>query len=152
MENLCDGGPLKEPAVAHKDANAAENSEEEEGETSVGMQALVDAIRTTGARNPIIAGGLDWGYDLSGITQGFALKDRDDADGVIYSSHIYPWKKDWQGKVLAAAAKYPIFVGEIGCPLERMPFIPPAQHEIRIHGRRMRFSRRSSASSKLNAS
>jgi hypothetical protein len=124
-----DGGSLKDPAAAGKDANAAENSETEEGETSVGMQALLGAIRAAGARNPVIAGGLDWGYDLSGVTNGFALKDDDRADGVIYSSHIYPWKKDWRGKVLLAAEKYPIFVGEIGCPLERMPFIPPAQHE-----------------------
>jgi endoglucanase len=124
-----DGGPLKDPADAHKDANAAENDQAEDAGVSVGMQALVDAIRTTGARNMIIAGGLDWGYDLSGITQGFALKDRDNADGIIYSSHIYPWKKGWQEKVLGAAEKYPIFVGEIGAPLERMPFIPPEQHE-----------------------
>ncbi len=124
-----DGGPLKDPATAPKDVNAAENNEEQEGETSIGMQALVNAIRATGAHNLIIAGGLDWGYDLSGITNGFALTDRDDADGIIYSSHIYPWKKDWQDKVLSAAAKYPIFVGEIGCPLQRMSFIPPEQHE-----------------------
>jgi len=123
-----DGGPLKDPA-GHKDANAAENAEQEEGEVSVGMQALVNAIRAAGARNLIIAGGLDWGYDLSGVVQGFDLKDKTDGDGIVYSSHIYPWKKDWQGKVLDAAAKYPIFVGEIGCPLQRMSFIPPEQHE-----------------------
>ena len=34
----------------------------------------------------------------------------------MYSSHIYPWKKDWQINTLDAAAKYPIFVGEVGCP------------------------------------
>jgi hypothetical protein len=124
-----DGGPLHPAGEKQKDANAAENDEEEGGEVSVGMQALVNAIRSTGAHNPIIAGGLDWGYDLSGITQGYALEDRDGGQGIIYSSHIYPWKKDWQNKVLTAAAKYPIFVGEIGCPLERMPFIPPSQHE-----------------------
>ncbi|HET6246944.1 MAG TPA: glycoside hydrolase family 5 protein [Tepidisphaeraceae bacterium] len=124
-----DGGPLKDPASAHKDANAAENDQDEPAGTSVGMQALVDAIRNTGAKNMIIAGGLDWGYDLSGLTQGFALKDRDSGDGIIYSSHIYPWKKDWQNKVLTAAEKYPIFVGEIGAPLKPMPFIPADQQE-----------------------
>ena len=34
---------------------------------AVGMQALLDAVRATGAENLVIAGGLDWAYDLSGI-------------------------------------------------------------------------------------
>ena len=33
---------------------------------SVGMQALVDAVRGTGANNVIILGGLNWSDDMSG--------------------------------------------------------------------------------------
>src|SRR6185312_1106721 len=77
---------------------------------------LLDAVRATGAHNIVIVGGLDWSYDLSGVMQGYALKDRAGGNGVMYSSHIYPWKRDWTDKVLAAAEKYPIFVGEVGCP------------------------------------
>lgn len=111
-----DGGSLKSPANKNTDVNAAENSGEDEGEVSTGMQALVDAVRAAGAHNIVIAGGLDWGYDLSGVANEYALKERDGGNGIIYSSHIYPWKKDWQGKTLDAAAKYPVFIGEVGCP------------------------------------
>jgi hypothetical protein len=90
------------------------------------MQALVDAIRATGARNIVIAGGLDWGYDLSGVVKDFPLQEREGGLGIVYSSHIYPWKKDWQGKTMDAAAKYPVFIGEVGCPPDwkGFPFIP----------------------------
>src|SRR3569833_3174559 len=80
------------------------------------MQALLDAGREQGAQNVAIAGGLDWSYDLSGIVQGYGLREHPGGNGIVYSSHIYPWKKDWQGKVLAAAEKYPLFVGEVGSP------------------------------------
>lgn len=80
---------------------------------SPGMQKAVDAIRATGARNIIVAGGLDWSYDLSGVLQGFALDDRG-GNGIVYSSHVYPWKKDWANKMLAIAARHPVLLGEVG--------------------------------------
>ena len=95
---------------------------------SPGMQRLVDAVRKAGARNVVIAGGLDWGYDLSGVAGGFALTEPG-GNGVMYDSHVYPWKRDWSKKLLAAAAKYPILIGEVGCQVKRMPFIPPEAHE-----------------------
>ncbi len=102
---------------------AAENQDSLSTFRSIGMQGLVDAIRSTGARNLIIAGGLDWGYDLSGITAGHALSD-EHGNGIMYSSHVYPWKRDWQGKFLDAAAQYPVFVGEVGADSKPMDFIP----------------------------
>ena len=36
------------------------------------MQALLDAVRDTGAKNVVIAGGLDWAYDMSGFLEGQA--------------------------------------------------------------------------------
>jgi aryl-phospho-beta-D-glucosidase BglC (GH1 family) len=107
---------------------AAENAEVLSGFDSIGMQKLVEVIRATGAKNVIVAGGLDWGYDLSGITAGFALEDRT-GNGIVYSSHVYPWKSDWKGKFLDAAAKYPVFLGEVGADTERMAFLPPERQE-----------------------
>lgn len=123
-----DGGDLNSPDNKNTDVNPAENKEKQEGAATVGMQALVDSVRATGARNIVIAGGLDWGYDLSGVVDGYALNDRD-GNGIVYSSHIYPWKKDWQEKVLAAAEKYPLFIGEVGTPPDwkGWDFIPPEQ-------------------------
>jgi len=94
---------------------------------SVGMQALLDAVRGTGAKNIVLAGGLDWAYDLSGIAKGFALDDKG-GNGIIYSTHIYPWKKDWENKVLVIADKHPILVGEVGANTKKMSFIP-AEHQ-----------------------
>jgi endoglucanase len=124
-----DGGSLASAENAHVDANAKENNEQADGDSSVGMQALVNAVRSTGAKNLIIAGGLDWGYDLSGVAGAYALVDPPGNDGIMYSSHIYPWKRDWQHNTLDAAAKYPIFVGEVGTPPDwtKFGFIPQDQ-------------------------
>jgi len=82
-----------------------------------GHQKFVDEIRATGANNIIIAGGIDWSYDLRGIVTHF-LVDTPDGNGIMYASHIYPWK-EWDGKnhdakVLLIANDYPIIIGEIG--------------------------------------
>ena len=78
-----------------------------------GMQSLVNTVRATGAKNIIIAGGLDWAFDLRGINEGFALKDKS-GHGIMYATHLYPWKKDWTSKVTPIIAKFPVFVGEVG--------------------------------------
>lgn len=102
----------------------AENAERLQGFQSVGMQHLVDVIRKTGARNLVTAGGLDWGYDLFGVLKGFALVERG-GNGIIYETHVYPWKNHWQTKFLDAAARYPVLVGEVGCQPKPMPFENP---------------------------
>lgn len=123
-----DGGSLKSDANKNTDVNAAENDEQDEDDLSVGMQALLNAIRETGAHNVVIAGGLDWGYDLSGVVNDYALKEQEGGNGIVYSSHIYPWKKDWQKRTMDAAAKYPVFIGEVGTPPDwkSFEFIPKA--------------------------
>ncbi len=82
---------------------------------SPGMQALLDVVRSTGAENIVIAGGLEWGYDLRGIPE-YALDDA--CRNIVYGTHIYPWKgneEDWDGRVGHVIGKYPILVGEVGC-------------------------------------
>ncbi len=107
---------------------AVENNEKLKGFESVGMQKLLDTCRDTGAKNIVIVGGLDWSYDLSGILQGHALNDRG-GNGIVYSSHVYPWKSDWQNKFVAAAAKYPLFIGECGADEKKMDFLPADRQE-----------------------
>lgn len=79
-----------------------------------GMQKLLDVCRAKGARNVAIAGGLDWAYDLSGIVKGHALSDPN-GNGVMYATHIYPWKGNWDKHVGIATTNYAVFVGEVGC-------------------------------------
>ena len=118
------GGSTKKK---HDDKAVVENQEKNSGDYSPGMQALVDAVRSTGANNIIIAGGLSWSYDLSGVVNGFALEEREGGNGIMYSHHNYPWKKGWQKAVLDAAEVYPIFIGEVGNirAWSDFPFIKP---------------------------
>ncbi len=71
----------------------------------------------------VVAGGLDWAYDLTGIAKGYALDDPK-GNGVVYDSHFYPIKKwythgatksqDWDRLVMAAGEKVPVLIGEFG--------------------------------------
>ncbi|HUO57372.1 MAG TPA: glycoside hydrolase family 5 protein [bacterium] len=92
-----------------------------------GMQALLSTIRGTGANNVLVVGGVDYAYDLTGLVNGScggvpcALTDTAGGQGVIYASHIYPWKgsSPWipangDQKISPAAAYYPVFIGEFG--------------------------------------
>jgi len=105
-----------------------EEKKKNRGFESVGMQGLVNAVRSTGARNVIIAGGVFWCNDLSGIADGYALDDPT-GNGIMYSWHTYNWHTGWEEKVLATAAKYPIFVGECGADIKKMSFIPADDQE-----------------------
>jgi TolB protein len=84
---------------------------------AVGMQALLDTVRATGAKNVVIAGGLDWAYDMSGFLEGKQLVDPN-GNGVIYANHAYPFKGDtverWLAKMEKASKVLPIIVSEFG--------------------------------------
>ena len=95
---------------------------------SPGMQGLLDAVRSTGAKNIVLAGGLGNAYDLSGIAQGYALEDKT-GNGIVYSVHFYNWHKNWEKHFLFLADQYPLFVGETGADIKKMPFVPANQQE-----------------------
>jgi hypothetical protein len=84
---------------------------------AVGMQMLLDGVRATGAKNVVIAGGLDWAYDMSGFLGKRRLADPV-GNGVIYANHTYPFKGDsverWTAKLEAAAKEFPVIVSEFG--------------------------------------
>lgn len=118
----------KKPGEEDAFTTAEDKAKTAHGFQAIGMQALLDAVRSTGARNVVLAGGLDYAYDLSGIAKGFALEDKS-GHGIIYSTHIYPWKKGWQEKVLTTAAEHPIFVGELGANTQKMTWLPADSQE-----------------------
>ena len=91
------------------------------GFKSPGMQKMLETVRAIGARNVIVAGALDYAYDLSGILKGYALEEKG-GNGIMYASHIYPWKRDWQGKMLDVAAHHPILIGEVGADYKKQPW------------------------------
>jgi hypothetical protein len=84
---------------------------------AVGMQALLNAVRETGAANVVVVGGLNWAYDMSGFLAGKRLADPQ-GNGVVYANHAYPNKGDtvpqWVAKMRAAAKELPVIVAEFG--------------------------------------
>jgi hypothetical protein len=93
----------------------------------VGMQTMLDTVRATGARNVVLAGGLGWASDFSGILAGRQLSDPD-GNGVIYPNHCYDNNGDsvytWIAKMEKASATLPVMVSEFGGnsgPSKRVP-------------------------------
>jgi endoglucanase len=77
---------------------------------AVGMQTLYNTVRSTGAQNLLTVGGLDWGFDLSGVLKGYAIT----GSNFVYETHPYPLKKDWDASFGEVSRKFPVYVGEWG--------------------------------------
>ncbi|MDQ6816461.1 MAG: glycoside hydrolase family 5 protein [Actinomycetota bacterium] len=82
---------------------------------SAGMQQLVDAVRSTGARQPLMAGGLQWALDLSGWV---SHVPRDPVHKLLASEHNYgglaPCFSGCRAAILSTHRHYPVVFGELG--------------------------------------
>lgn len=88
-----------------------------DGSTGPGIQGLLNAVRATGANNIVLAGGLEYAYFVTAIVEGgHELTDTSTGNGVVYDTHIYPWKSYIQSNVGTAAQTVPVFIGELGHP------------------------------------
>ncbi|MEO9176706.1 MAG: cellulase family glycosylhydrolase [Gaiellales bacterium] len=90
--------------------------------TAVGMQTMVDTIRATGARQPIMLGGLGYANDLS---QWLAHEPSDPLGQLAASFHVYQGQTCdnqacWDAQVAPVAAQVPVVTGEfdqdVGAP------------------------------------
>jgi len=85
------------------------------GFTAVGMQELYDAVRNAGANNLVVAGGLNWAYDLAGVSM-YGLKGYN----IMYATHPYneadKQPGTWEGNFgfLATGDIAPVVVTEFG--------------------------------------
>jgi endoglucanase len=82
--------------------------------TTIGMGALVDAIRATGAKQPIMLGGVDYASDLRAW-----LANRPDDKGVVasfhnYGGHLCHNTLCWDEVIAPIAAEAPVVTGEFG--------------------------------------
>jgi hypothetical protein len=87
-----------------------------EGWHTAGMQTLVDAVRATGARQPIVATGPNWGNDLSSWLK---FRPRDPANQLVSGLHVYNGMSCanvacWSSVVGAVARTVPVITGELG--------------------------------------
>jgi endoglucanase len=80
-----------------------------------GMQTLVTTVRSTGATQPIMIGGLAWANDLSGW---LANRPSDPAHALVASFHNYNFNvckpSCWDSTVATLAAQVPVVTGELG--------------------------------------
>ena len=83
--------------------------------TVTGMQTLVTAVRTTGATQPLLLGGLNYSNDLSGW---LANKPTDPLNQLVAAWHNYPGQgcstSCWNSTVTTVAASVPIVTTEFG--------------------------------------
>jgi hypothetical protein len=80
------------------------------------MQQLVDAVRSTGAANPIMLGGLQWASDETGWA---AHEPRDPDHQLIVSFHTYNFSgcntaACWNATLAPLARTTPVVTGEFG--------------------------------------
>jgi hypothetical protein len=92
------------------------DSDQPNGQTysAVGMQALVDAIRGAGARQPILLGGLAYANDLTGW---LAHEPSDPGHQLAASFHNYQGQSCdneacWDSQIAPVAAQVPVVTGE----------------------------------------
>jgi uncharacterized protein YbdZ (MbtH family) len=87
-----------------------------QGWRTAGMQALLDAVRRTGARQPVIATGLGWGSDLSSWLR---YRPHDPAGQLVAGFHAYSSRNCatvgcWNGTVRPVARAVPVVTTEFG--------------------------------------
>jgi hypothetical protein len=81
-----------------------------------GMQSLVSAVRSAGASNVIMLGGLNYSNDETGL---LPYKPADPASQLAASFHVYNFNPCrtaacWDAEVAPVAAAMPVVAGEIG--------------------------------------
>jgi endoglucanase len=82
---------------------------------AVGMQQLVDAVRSTGATQPLLVAGISYAHNLDGW---IAHEPHDPRHQLIASEHNYgvlsPCEEACQAAVLATDRYVPVLFGELG--------------------------------------
>ncbi|HSD65419.1 MAG TPA: glycoside hydrolase family 5 protein [Vicinamibacteria bacterium] len=79
------------------------------------LEEIVGIVRANDPSSIVVVAGLDWAYELRSV-----LASPIDAPGVAYASHPYPqkreepWEPKWEADWGHVAARYPVFVSELG--------------------------------------
>ena len=87
-----------------------------QGWRTAGMQQLINAVRSAGAEQPVIATGLDWGNDLSSWLR---FRPHDPAHQLVAGLHVYndlacASVACWNSSVRPVAGKVPVVAAEVG--------------------------------------
>jgi uncharacterized protein YbdZ (MbtH family) len=95
------------------------------GWRTAGMQRLVDTVRLAGARQPVIASGLDWANDLSSW---LSARPRDPAHQLVAGFHTYDFRSCvtaacWSTELRPVTRAAPVVTTELGQRACASPFI-----------------------------
>jgi len=91
-----------------------------EGWNAVGMQQLYDTVRAAGANNLVIVGGLDFAYDLSGLSnpstvlQGYNIVYATHPYDIAVNGQRYKQPDDWARAFGTVHLRYPLIATEFG--------------------------------------
>ncbi len=81
---------------------------------ALGMRALAMKVRAIAPQNLIIISGLDWGYDLARVDQGFQIQ----VPNILYSTHPFDYQGkepgDWPSAFGQVAQQIPVIAAEFG--------------------------------------
>jgi hypothetical protein len=84
---------------------------------AAGLQSLVDAIRSQGATQPVLLGGIDYNADLSQLLGHLPV---DPQHQLVASAHVYDFSEGngidamFTGQLEPIAAQLPVILGELG--------------------------------------
>lgn len=101
---------------------------------ATGMTQLVEAVRSTGARQPLMLGGLNWSSDLRGW---LAHRPADPAHALVASNHTYdftPCDRTCRAALARIARRFPVVTGELGEGDCRHVYIDPYMRWADRHG------------------
>ena len=111
-----DGGAACNPTQQSNRAGGSLTSAQ-----TVGMQALVDAVRSTGSTNVIVLGGIQWANTIwsTAARNIVAYRPNDPTGNNVASFHVYQntWCNTvacYNTEVAPVAAQMPVIAGEIG--------------------------------------
>jgi hypothetical protein len=82
--------------------------------TGVSIQSLVNAVRGTGANNLVLVAGINWGFDLSQLSQ-YPIT----GSNIVYDSHPYPYQgkdttAEWDAAFGYLTSTHPVISAEFG--------------------------------------
>jgi endoglucanase len=81
---------------------------------ATGLPQLLEAIRSTGARQPVLLSGIDWARDLRGW---LAHVPDDPADAIVAANHTYNFsacERACRQALIRISRKYPVVTSELG--------------------------------------
>jgi len=100
------------------------------------LEEIVGIVRANDPSSIVVVAGLDWAYELRDV-----LASPIDAPAVAYASHPYPqkreepWEPNWEADWGHVAAKYPVFVTELGFDRKgSVPFVGTSHYGRAIVG------------------